>query len=87
MSRRAGFGSAPRGWSARRGVRCAGEARGHEFDGERAFTYLQQQVRFGPRIPDTPAHEQTGDWILTRLRERADTVIVQASRIGRAPAR
>jgi len=47
-----------------------------EFDGERAFTYLQQQVAFGPRIPNTPAHEQTGDWILERLRATADTVAV-----------
>ena len=48
-----------------------------EFDGARAFTYLEQQVRFGPRIPGTPAHDSTGDWILARLHERADTVIVQ----------
>ena len=48
-----------------------------EFDGARAFTYLEQQVRFGPRIPGTPPHDSTGDWILARLRERADTVIVQ----------
>ncbi|HMA43831.1 MAG TPA: M28 family peptidase [Gemmatimonadales bacterium] len=48
-----------------------------EFDGARAFTYLEQQVRFGPRIPGSAAHDSTGDWILARLRERADTVIVQ----------
>lgn len=48
-----------------------------EFDGARAFTYLEQQVRFGPRIPGTPAHDSTGDWIRAQLRERADTVIVQ----------
>jgi glutaminyl-peptide cyclotransferase len=49
----------------------------HEFDGARAFTYLERQVSFGPRIPGTAAHDSTGDWILARLRERADTVIVQ----------
>lgn len=48
-----------------------------EFDGARAFGYLEQQVRFGYRIPGTPAHEQTGDWILAQLRARADTVEVQ----------
>ena len=48
-----------------------------EFDGTRAFGYLEQQVRFGPRIPGSAAHDSTGDWILARLRERADTVIVQ----------
>lgn len=48
-----------------------------EFDGVRAFSYLQRQVEFGPRIPGTPAHQQTGDWILTQLRALADTVAVQ----------
>jgi peptidase M28-like protein len=54
--------------------------RRHEFDGERAFAYLQQQVGFGPRIPNTPGHEQTGDWILQRLRATADTVVVTTVR-------
>jgi glutaminyl-peptide cyclotransferase len=53
-------------------------SRPHEFDGPRAFGYLEQQVQFGPRIPGTPAHERTGDWILARLRATADTVVVQA---------
>jgi len=48
-----------------------------EFDGAKAFTYLQQQVQFGFRIPGTPPHEQTGDWILAQLKARADTVWVQ----------
>ena len=48
-----------------------------EFNGTAAFGYLQKQVEFGPRIPGTPAHEQTGDWILAQLRATADTVVVQ----------
>jgi len=48
-----------------------------EFDGGHAFTYLEQQMQFGPRIPNTPAHERAGDWILAQLRTRADSVIVQ----------
>src|SRR5947199_4135497 len=61
-------------WQAR------GSARGvaREFDGGRAFSYVEQQMQFGPRIPNTPAHERTGDWILAQLRPRADTVWVQA---------
>jgi len=57
-----------------------GSARGvaREFDGGRAFAYVEQQMQFGPRIPNTPAHERTGDWILAQLRARADTVGVQA---------
>lgn len=57
------------------GARAKPPAR--EFDGPRAFTYLQQQVQFGFRVPGTPAHEQTGDWILAQLKPLADTVWVQ----------
>ena len=53
-----------------------GGARRREFAGEQAFAYLRQQVEFGPRIPNTPPHEQTADWILGRLRTTADTVEV-----------
>lgn len=52
--------------------------RAREFDGERAFTYLAQQMQFGPRIPGTPGHERAGDWMLQHLRTTADTVVVQA---------
>src|SRR5207247_8838535 len=48
--------------------------------GERAFDYLRQQMDFGPRVPNTPGHDKTGDWILARLRATADTVAVQPFR-------
>ena len=59
---------------------CSAKAKppaAREFDGARAFGYLEQQLRFGPRIPGTTGQEQTGDWILAQLLARADTVIVQ----------
>ena len=49
-----------------------------EFSGASAFKYIEQQIAFGPRVPNTPAHQQAGDWLLGELRARADTVIVQA---------
>lgn len=49
-----------------------------EFNGQTAFGYLQQQLAFGPRVPNTPGHQRAGDWIETQMRQRADTVIVQA---------
>jgi hypothetical protein len=55
-----------------------GGERRREFDGQRAFGYVTDQMKFGPRIPGTPPHEQEGDWLLTELRARADTVVVQA---------
>ncbi|HEX4601390.1 MAG TPA: M28 family peptidase [Gemmatimonadales bacterium] len=49
----------------------------HAFDAARAFSYLETQVEFGPRIPGTRAHENCGDWLLAHLRVTADTVVVQ----------
>jgi hypothetical protein len=51
-----------------------------EFNGPAAFTYVEKQMSFGPRIPNKPGHRQTGDWLLAELRARADTVIVQEIR-------
>ena len=67
--------SQTRGSGGGAGHRGGGAAGG--FDGQRAFSYIQDQMGFGPRIPGTRGHDQAGDWLLARLRERADTVIVQ----------
>ena len=48
------------------------------FDGGAALRYVQAQLDFGPRVPGTEAHRRGGDWIVARMRERADTVLVQA---------
>ena len=63
------------------GLACTargGASRPREFAAARAFGYLEQQMQFGPRVPGTPAHERTGDWILEHLRATADTVAVQS---------
>jgi len=57
---------------------CQAKSRGpREFDGARAFTYLEAQMKFGPRIPNTPGHDSCGAWIAAQLARTADTVIVQ----------
>ncbi|MDQ3243918.1 MAG: M28 family peptidase, partial [Gemmatimonadota bacterium] len=40
--------------------------------------YAQAQMQFGPRVPGTPGAQRAGDWIITEMRARADTVIVQS---------
>ena len=61
-----------------------------EFDGASAFTYLQTQVAFGPRIPGTEGHRRMAAWLDSTLRGRADTLIVQSwthvTARGRHPA-
>ena len=53
-------------------------ARPGSFDGAAALEYARAQVAFGPRVPGTEAARRAGDWLIARMRERADTVIVQA---------
>lgn len=57
---------------------CGGEANGAapQFDAASTMSYIQTQLEFGPRVPGTPAHRQTGDWIVAQMRARSDTVIV-----------
>ena len=38
---------------------------------------VKAQLDFGMRIPNTPAHVATGDWMIAQLTPLADTVIVQ----------
>jgi len=48
------------------------------FSGDSALAYARAQVEFGPRVPGTPAHVRAGDWIVERMRARADTVELQS---------
>jgi glutaminyl-peptide cyclotransferase len=49
-----------------------------EFNGTAAFSYIQTQVGFGPRIPGSKPHRAMGDWLDSVLRQRADTLVVQS---------
>ena len=50
---------------------------GAAFSGEIALGYVRAQLEFGPRIPGTAGHQRAGDWIVSQMRERADTVVEQ----------
>ncbi|HEX6944174.1 MAG TPA: M28 family peptidase [Gemmatimonadaceae bacterium] len=47
------------------------------FDGDRALGYVRTFMDFGARVPGTDAHKRAGDWILSEMRQRADTVFEQ----------
>jgi glutaminyl-peptide cyclotransferase len=54
---------------------CSPRARAEqEFDGAQAMSYVENQMAFGPRVPNSEGHRRTGDWILERLRMTADSV-------------
>ena len=48
-----------------------------DFDSTRAFTYLETQVAFGPRVPGTQAHEKTCEWITEQLKSCTHNVTLQ----------
>lgn len=56
---------------------CREAPRVREFDGASAFSYIETQVGFGPRIPNTEAHTKMAAWLDSTLRTRSDTLVVQ----------
>lgn len=52
-----------------------------DFNADSAFAFVKQQCDFGPRVPETQAHEQCGEWIEAQLRGWCDKVIAQKVRL------
>ncbi|MEZ0609334.1 M28 family peptidase [Fibrella sp. WM1] len=38
------------------------------FSGDSAYAFIEQQLAFGPRVPNTPAHVRGGDYIAAKLK-------------------
>ena len=47
------------------------------FDADSAYSYIDRQVAFGPRVPGSQAHSECGDWLEQKVRTYADDVTVQ----------
>jgi hypothetical protein len=47
------------------------------FDADSAYHYTAGQVAFGPRVPNTEAHRQCGDWLESQLRRFGAQVTAQ----------
>ena len=39
------------------------------FDADSAYRYIDRQLAFGPRVPNTSAHVNTGDYIVAKFKE------------------
>jgi len=44
------------------------------FDKEGAYSYVEKQVAFGPRVPGTEAHKQCKEWMISELESMGATV-------------
>lgn len=51
------------------------------FAGDSAYHYVARQVAFGPRVPNTAAHEACGDWLVQQMSDWADKVIQQKAQV------
>jgi len=47
------------------------------FNADSAFTFIEKQVDFGPRVPNTAAHGFVGDYLIDQLKAFGGTVKVQ----------
>ncbi|MDF1498979.1 MAG: M28 family peptidase [Anaerolineales bacterium] len=52
------------------------------FDAVRAYDHVITQVDFGPRVPGSPAHERTAEWIAVQLTGSGWTVEFQPFEYG-----
>lgn len=47
------------------------------FNADSAYRFVEKQVEFGPRIPNTPAHRETADYFVTTLNRYGAQVTIQ----------
>lgn len=66
------------GWYAY-ALRSQPEPASVSFDGQRAYTDVQTQVAFGPRVPRTDGHAQIVAWMRAELESAGWQVEIQAS--------
>ncbi|MDO8972135.1 MAG: M28 family peptidase, partial [Saprospiraceae bacterium] len=48
-----------------------------DFNADSAFLFVQKQVDFGPRVPNSAAHKKCAAWFVQELKSRGMTVIEQ----------
>ncbi|BDD05886.1 M28 family peptidase [Aureibacter tunicatorum] len=47
------------------------------FNSDSAYQFIQDQVDFGPRVPNTRAHTDCGEYLYSKLKQYADSVTKQ----------
>jgi hypothetical protein len=52
-----------------------------DFNADSAFLYVKQQVDFGPRVPNTSAHEKCAAYLIQKLQSCCKNVIVQKGQV------
>jgi len=53
-----------------------------EFNADSAYSYIKSQQAFGPRVPNTKAHEKCAAWLYEKLNSWAMEVMVQKGKVA-----
>lgn len=51
------------------------------FNADSAYSYVERQVAFGPRVPGSEAHRKTGDWLHAELERHGAKVTSQRAKL------
>jgi hypothetical protein len=51
------------------------------FSADSAYEYIRVQLSFGPRVPNTSAHEKCGDYLIAFMKSCTDHVTVQKGQV------
>lgn len=47
------------------------------FDADSAYSFVEAQVNFGPRVPSTPSHRKCADYLISKFKGYGATVVTQ----------
>ncbi|REJ81025.1 MAG: glutamine cyclotransferase [Bacteroidetes bacterium] len=73
--------------SGKKDVQTNSQAESHqqvlvpEFNADSAYVYIQQQVDFGPRVPNSKAHAQCADFLLSYFQKLTPHVQIQNGQV------
>lgn len=51
-----------------------------DFSSDSAYAYIKKQLSFGPRVPNSQGHTACADFLVEKLNQYADTVLVQKAK-------
>ena len=52
-----------------------------DFNSDSAYVYIERQTRFGPRVPNTQAHEECGNYLVSEMKRFGAKVIEQKAEL------
>ena len=52
-----------------------------KFNEDSAYYFIEKQVSFGPRVPNTSGHKKCAEWLFSYLNRHADKTIIQKGEV------